>query len=637
MKIHVLPSEISDQIAAGEVVENPCSVIKELIENSLDAGASEIKIYINDGGKKLIKIEDNGYGMSETDAKLSIKRHATSKISQISDLFAVQSFGFRGEALAAISSVSRFTLKTKTEKADFGTQLFIEGGKNLEISQIGMNQGTSIEICDLFFSVPARLQYLKNSETEYRNILKEVKAFALANPQVSFTIFKDNKKSFDYVAVDSFKARIGQVLARISNDLVAISYQDSTLKISGFISRPEKCVAHKNQQFLFVNGRKIDDYKLTYAIREAYNKSCGIEKHLNPLFVIFIEIEPLLVDVNVHPRKLEVKFTDPADVFRGMQMACFEALEIASSIPNNATASLGNISNNSQNSEPILNKRSINSNLSNNFSNFKITKNQAGASNNFSQNLQKSCELNFDSNGFSSKNKERDLFLNLNSKNSQNLDINNIDSDNFSENLVENKINENSELGELKLIGQAGRKYILAENEAGLFIFDQHALHERQRFEQYWDEYFNAKIQGQKLLIPQILDFSEEIIILFNEHKNLIKNIGFEINFPEDDQLEVLTIPNILDKEDLKMFFESLIEYFENDQIGEHALDKILRRLLEFKACRGAVMYGDSLSTEDMQKILEDLKHTKFKWLCAHGRPSYLFQPFDEIDRGFHR
>jgi len=585
--INILPQNIANQIAAGEVVERPSSVIKEIVENAIDAEANSIEVYIEDGGKKSIKIIDNGLGMSSQDAEKSILRHATSKIKSIDDLFSVQSFGFRGEALAAISAVSNFELTTKTIEQDFGSRVEVVNGKKTVSEEVPANNGTQIKIDDLFYSTPARKQYLKTDETEYREILKEVKAFALANFHIRFKLFKDGKNILDLPKINNSKQRIQQILKKKSDNLIPINLEFSHLKISGFISRPEHCAANRNQQYLFVNNRKINDYKLNFAIREAYNKSCGIEKHLHPLFVIFIEIDPILVDVNVHPRKLEVKFSEPQEIFSAISKAVSDGLFTASQIPN------------TESSVPVKGK------------NFQTTSPFSIPKGNFTK-FNKSI----------SHSPPVDL---LQTNNPPNLLTN------------KPKFSTEEPLGNLTLIGQIARKYIVAEGDTGVFFFDQHALHERQRFEYFWKKIHGQKTRTQKLLIKQEITLTEEAISILDENKKHIETLGFIFKFPSDNSIEISEIPNFLEKEDLSQYFENFVEFFENESIGEHSLDIFLRRTIEYKACRGAIMFGDKLEKVEMQKILKDLKDTKFKWLCAHGRPNYWFVPFEELDKKFHR
>ena len=623
MSIKTLPPEIANQIAAGEVVERPASVVKECVENAIDAGATLIEIHIENGGKKCIKIIDNGIGMSPTDLELSIQRHATSKIQNIEDLFSIQSFGFRGEALAAISAVSDFEIVSKTSEQEFGSKVELKSGKNKKISTVAANNGTQILIKDLFVSTPARKQYLKTDETEYREIVKEIKAFSLAHYQIGFRLFKNGKNVLDYSATSNVKQRIIQIFKRNSDQMIPINFEpinnglssetlktqqlatNTTLTISGFISRPEACVANRNQQYLFVNGRKINDYKLAYAVREAYNRSCGIEKHLHPQFVIFIEIDPILVDVNVHPRKLEVKFSEPREVFSTLSRVIGSALLKASQNPDK-TISNERVLNKTPQSFKKLSRESFSSIPR---PQFNIPRNKVLTGNLFNQNILEKANTNAPSSTFNTQHSK-----------------------------IEKKtITADNTLGNLILIGQIARKYIIAEGETGMFIFDQHALHERQRFEHFWKKIHGQKIRTQKLLINQDINLSEEEVSILHENKNILQDMGFSFTFSHDDTISINEIPNFLESENLEQYFRNFVEYFEHEQIGEHSVDRFLRRIIEYKACRGAVMFGDRLETEEMQKILDDLKDTQFKWLCAHGRPNYWFVPFDELDRKFHR
>ena len=600
MKIKLLSPEVADQIAAGEVVERPASVVKELVENSLDSGATEIDIYIENGGIDLIRILDNGCGMSPEDAEKCTLRHATSKVRVIDDLFSVHTFGFRGEALAAISAVSKFQLITKTEKEDVATQICISAGVFESKEFSAGNLGTDIIIKDLFYPTPARLAYLKTPETEYREILKQVKAFALSSPKASFKLYKSDKLVLDLPMVENLGGRVSRVLGKNEASFIALESAFPQLRIKGFIGRPESCIGSRNQQYLFVNGRKIEDGKLAYAIREGYNQSCGIEKHLYPLFVLFLETDPLLVDVNVHPRKLEVKFSEPSEVFGALKSICFEALSKASMTPE--TESFHSPS-------PFF-KTNTHSTPSNSFS---ATK-SVGLSN-----LNASLGLSF-----GARNKAREVGQN---------NFSFLDLPQTSGSLCEAE----QVLGELTLIGQVGRKYILAENETGLFVFDQHALHERQRFEKYWKEYFGKKIPQQKCLIPEIIELDSCSVAEIFEAASILNELGFKIQLIDDTHFEILSIPVLLVESNLTDFFHHFVEYIENDKIGEHGIEKCLRELVEYKSCRGAVMYGDTLSLVDMQTILSDLSGTQFKWLCAHGRPNYIFWSFAELDKKFHR
>lgn len=589
MTIKVLPAHVSDQIAAGEVVERPASVVKELVENSIDAGAKHIEIKVVDGGRTLIEIKDDGKGMPPKDAKNCVLRHATSKIQNIDDLFSIQSFGFRGEALAAISAVSKFELITKTAQEEAGTKISLEGGQKKKIETVPANQGTIIRIRDLFYSTPVRLEYLKTDETEYRQILKEITYFALSYPEVSFKLFKNEKLSQDIPVAQNLKFRIQQILPKFSNNFISVQKANNDTTVSGFVCEAGTCQSTKNHQYVFVNGRHISDFKINYAAREAYIQSCGIEHHLHPVFVLFIETDPILVDVNVHPRKLEIKFSEPADIF---QLVKYSVIEALSKTPNKS---------------PIASFLSTHS-----FSTPKPSKSKISAGNSFSQKLFSSPQKSF-----SDRHTERSIINTKISSSETNETIENIE--------------------KLTAIGQIGKKYIIAESENGVYLFDQHALHERERFEKFWNEYKAKEMPIQKLLTSQILEFTEEEISLLHENKSLLLNMGLTISFPEDTKIEIKAIPTVFANQDLEKIMLETLQYIENNRIGEHAQDQIMRKLLEYKSCRGAIMYGDKISMTEAQKLLDDFIKTKWANLCPHGRPNHVLWTFEELDKKFHR
>ena len=593
MSIKILPSSVADQIAAGEVVERPASVVKECVENSLDAGATNIVIKIQNGGTQLIEITDNGKGMSPDDAEKCILRHATSKIETIDDVFAIQTFGFRGEALAAISAVSDFELITKTESEEVGTRIEIYAGKDMKISSVGANRGTTLRIKNLFSPTPVRLAHLKNSSTESRHIAREIQNFALSNPTVSFRFFREDKQILDYPSATS-RIRSTQIIRLADKDLVEINTNILGIDISGFISNPSEGVQNKKEQFLFVNGRAIQDYRLAFAIREAYVQSVGIEHHLHPKFALFITLDPLLVDVNVHPRKTEVRFSDPRDVFHAVKQAAMSALQKFSSQKFNSYSST---------SIPSFQshfERNKNVNTS-----FKNTSTEAPFP-----------SFSFQHKTRNNENLNKSLFVSLQANGS---------------------VETMSTPTQFKLISQIQNKYILAETEDGMYFFDQHALHERQRFEEFWNKKDQLLNEKQTLLIPQKINLSLDQRDLLWENKSVMKTLGFEIQFLEDNTLEISQIPSLLEGESLDAMFAAFAEFFEQDSIGEHFSDKFLRKILEYKSCRGAVMFGDPLSREEMQKLLDDFANCDFPDLCPHGRPNHVFWKWDELDGMFHR
>ncbi len=587
MKIHILPPEIADQIAAGEVVERPASVVKEMIENAIDAETTQIDVFIEDGGKQLIEVRDNGTGMAPVDAEKCVLRHATSKISTINDVFAIRSFGFRGEALAAISAISDFEIITKREEDAAGTRIKIEAGKIISNEPAPANNGTIFRVKNLFYPVPARLAHLKNSGIEMSAIRREFESFTLTYPHIGFKLSRDGKVVLDFPVGEQFD-RVAKILGEDTSTLIEVEGNLPAAKIYGWVLQPGRCGTSKKFQLLWVNGRHIDDYKLAWAIREAYHQTAGIEKHLYPKFALWIELDPLLVDVNVHPRKTEVKFSEPGDIW--------------SAIKNTVTTGL---------------QRSERSSLSAGgtvarFSEANVPTPSYTRNNSFSAGQRKGS-VKFSHQLFT----QPKSFSSLHSERNQSI-----------ENLAETE-----PTGKLQLVGQVAQKYILAEAKNGLWIFDQHALHERQRFEMFWQDREKLVKEKQSLLVPHSPQLDEEQReLLLTKRETLIK-LGFEL----DENLNVLALPSLFTEKDLDALLADLAEWIGNEQIGEHTSDKLLRKMLEYKACRGSVMFGDSMQREEMQKLLDDFETTQWRNLCPHGRPNHIFWSFENLDKAFHR
>ena len=584
MKIHVLPQEVADQIAAGEVVERPASVVKELMENAIDANATQIDVFIEDGGKKLIEVRDNGTGMSAEDAEKCVLRHATSKIETIDDVFAIRSFGFRGEALAAISAISDFEISTKQQEDETGTRVQVKDGKLITVESAPANTGSIFRVKNIFAPVPARLAHLKNTSTEMSAIRREFESFALTHPHIGFRLFRDGTSVLDFSPAMRLD-RVVEIINESSDSLLEVEGNFPTAKIYGWVIQPGLCSTSKKAQLLWVNGRHIDDHKLAWAIREAYHQTAGIEKHLYPKFAIWIEVDPLLVDVNVHPRKTEVKFSEPGEIWSALRNTVSSGLQRNE---RNALSGKGSVTQftEAQTQQHPFRTPAFSSGKKRNTENF-------------------SRELFSPSKSFGDLHHERS----------------------------ETSDTETQPAGTLTLVGQVARKYILAEAENGLWIFDQHALHERQRFEMFWKDREKLVKEKQTLLVPhtpQIDDEQRELLL--NEREQLTA-LGFEF----DEMENVSAIPSLFTEKDIDALLSDLAGWIENEQIGEHTPDKLLRKILEYKACRGSVMFGDEMKREEMQKLLDDFETTQWRNLCPHGRPNHIFWAFEDLDRAFHR
>lgn len=583
-QIHVLPSEVSDQIAAGEVVERPASVVKELVENAIDAGATHVVVRIVDGGRELIEVQDNGRGMSSVDAELCVQRHATSKISSIDDLFSVQTFGFRGEALAAISSVSEFELITRSSDVDAGTRVQIDCGKKLETESAAANVGTIFRIRNLFKPTPVRLAHLKNAGTESGYVKKEIEAFALAHPSVGFEFLRDEKNVLQ-LAPGTFASRTAEILNEKIEQLAEVEHLGQELKITGWVVAPGHCTPSRKHQWLLVNGRRIEDSKLAWAVREAYQQSAGIEKHLHPKFVLSLTLDPLLVDVNVHPRKLEVKFSEPGDVWKSVRDTVIAALHRSLSI-GSPVATFSHM----PSPTPACS--------------YSRSGGSGGAPSVRATNAAASL--------FAPKN-----FAALSSARDGNIE----------------ELERPTPTGELRLIGQIAQRYIAAQDESGVWMFDQHALHERQRFEEFWNKRDELVRERQQLLTPHQSNLSEDETARLIEHAETLAAVGFEINV----EGAVESVPSIFSSSPIDEVIQQLVDWIDGAQVGEHAVDHFLRKMLEYRSCRGAVMFGDRMEPEEMQRLLDDFGTTQWRNLCPHGRPNHWFIPFDELDAKFHR
>ena len=587
MKIHILPQEVADQIAAGEVVERPASVVKELMENAIDAEATQIDVFIKDGGKQLIEVRDNGNGMAPEDAQKCVLRHATSKISTIDDVFAIQSFGFRGEALAAISAISDFEVTTKRAEDDTGICIKVNAGKRISSNPAPANNGTLFRVKNLFQPVPARLAHVKKSSTEMSAIRRIFESFTLTHPHIGFSLHRDETIVLDFPIGEQFD-RVAKITKEFPHDLIKIEGNFSAVKIYGWVIKPGRCSTNKKSQLLWVNGRHIDDHKLSWAIREAYHQTAGIEKHLYPKFAIWIELDPLLVDVNVHPRKTEVKFCEPGEIWSALRNT------VASGLQRSERSFLSEKENVAQFTEAqTRHQPTLNSFQTPSFSS-----------------VPKQNTPHFSREFFA----PTKSFSELHTERSRNIE-------------------ETVPTGKFQLVGQVARKYILAEAENGLWIFDQHALHERQRFEMFWQKREKFVKEKQTLLVPHTLQIDEEQRALLLAKREILNELGFEL----DKNLNVLAIPSLVTEKDLDALLADLAEWIANEQVGEHATDKLLRKMLEYKACRGSVMFGDKMQQEEMQKLLDDFETTQWRNLCPHGRPNHIFWAFEDLDREFHR
>lgn len=571
--IKILSENLINQIAAGEVIERPASVVKELVENSIDAGASEIVVEIKDAGKTLVKVSDNGCGMDRVDAEKSILRHATSKISEEKDLWSISTMGFRGEALASIASVSQMVLKTKRSGENVGTEIICDGGEIKTIQDCGMKDGTIVEVNNLFFNTPARSKYLKQDSTELTHIIALLNTIALANFGISFRLIHNGKLGFDLpkttIPLGGGQAdllrRISDIFGQATADaMVPIFYGGSDFKINGFIGKPVISRSDTRHQYIFVNKRPIQHHLIAYKIKEAMHSMLMEGK--KPVFIINIEIDPSLVDVNVHPRKLEIRFEDESKILKTIYSAAKMAIESHDLTPKAFVEA----------------KRYMSDRMP-------------------------SYQENF-TKDFAEPRMQRDVSFPF----------------------------ENKKQFSLKAVTQISNAYIVAENEAGLVLVDQHAAHERVRYFELMDQLNSQKKKTQPLLMPEDLPLAADEIETLKANIKIFEELGFEIEEGPGNTLVLYAVPAMLSSEEISDVINGVLDDINKEKLPTNLKGR-QEAVIHYMACRSAIKFGKKLSIDEMDALLNRMEEIDRPYTCPHGRPTMIKLTFDELNRMFGR
>ena len=590
--IKLLDNNTINQIAAGEVIEKPASIVKELIENSIDANAKTITIRIKDGGKEYIEIEDDGDGMSPTDLELCIKRHATSKLDS-NTLQNIKTLGFRGEALPSIGSVSRLEIISKTN-SNTGYQIVVDYGDIKDYKKSAANQGTVVKVSNIFLKLPARYKFLKSSRAEQNSIVDSVKRLALSNPSILFNVEIDNVKYMSYGSIDGdhkeiFEWRIKEILGTdFMKNMIELRYEDPNLSIVGNIGLPSYNRSNSNNQYLLVNNRIIQDRKLSGAIRAAYGDK--LPKGRFPIFVIKIKVPYDSVDVNVHPSKSEVRFIDERIIQSKLVSTIRGALN------HKVNQSLNVFS-------QFYEKRASQINKS------QYDRQQINSQVNLSMyDLDESYTIN-------------------NQKNDEILE-----KENLSSNAISDDINE-FPLGFAR--AQIFKNYILAQNSEGMIIVDQHAAHERIVFEKLKESIHENAIEKQILLIPHIYacdQFDKEKLLLF---KNDLDAVGIELEEFGDEVL-IRSIPSLIRDSNVNELMRDLLD-LPSDEFMRRTLENRINDILSKISCYGSVRSGRVLKVDEMNALLREIEKTPNSGQCNHGRPTHIFLSQKEIEKLFER
>ncbi|MBG0770700.1 MAG: DNA mismatch repair endonuclease MutL [Anaerolineaceae bacterium] len=578
MSIRLLPDHIASQIAAGEVIERPSSVVKELVENALDAGSDAITVEVVGAGKRLISILDNGTGIPTEELGLAVSRHATSKLARAEDLFHITTLGFRGEALASIGSVSRMTVESRTGDENIGARLIVEGGRLGQQEQAGVPSGTRIVVEDLFYNVPARLKFLKTDNTERRHIESLVTRYALAYPQIRWQLVVDGKPSLQTSGNGDRREILSALYGvDIARQMLAVDFKEEDYRIHGFISPVSLTRANRREITVFVNGRWVRDTAVTAAVLRAYHTLLMVGRF--PIVTLFLEMPPEAVDVNVHPAKAEVRFRENDLVFSRVQRAVRRALLAYSPVPELRPRQFWG-------SQPA-----------------------AETTEDHPTSWPVAAEIPFPD-------------VNATEPGAARVQI-------HTGTLAEDK------LPLLRLVGQVAATYLIAEGPDGLYLIDQHAAHERVLFEQLMAQQSQDKVPAQTLLEPVNVVLPPEKARLLEEQLDVLDHIGFDVEPFGPNTFTVRAIPSLIVGGDPEAALNVVVEDFEDD---ETPLAAATEARLTARICkRMAVKGGQVLSVEEQNALLRSLEACQSPRTCPHGRPTMIHLSADLLERQFGR
>ncbi|SKB74851.1 DNA mismatch repair protein MutL [Sphingobacterium nematocida] len=619
--IQLLPDSVANQIAAGEVVQRPASAVKELIENAIDAGADRIKLIVKDAGKTLIQVIDNGCGMSVTDARLCFERHATSKIRKAEDLFAIRTMGFRGEAMASIAAIAQVELKTKRVEDELGTVINIEGSKVVDQRPEALPSGTSIAIKNLFYNIPARRNFLKSNSVEMRHIIDEFQRISLANPSIFFSLHSDNNEIF-HLSPGSLKQRIVHLFGNNYNQkLVPVEEETSIINIQGFIGKPEYAKKTRGEQFFFVNKRYIKDHYLNHAIMNAYEEVLPADSF--PLYVLFIEIDPAKIDINVHPTKTEIKYEDEKAIYAILRSAVKRSLgryNIAPSLDFNQETSFSNLIS----SKPLDEIQAPTISFNPNFNPFEggsdpSTLSKTSRAESYSKGLEKTIGIpqNWDT-LYQIAEQEDPIQLPLLPTES--------DSDEVFQSNSENR----------KVFFQLHNKYILSQIHSGFMLIDQQAAHERILFEQYKEHLENNKGSSQQSLFPSTLELSASDFALMDELLPELQTLGFQLRPFGKTTYIIDGIPADLGTNvNEAKIVDQLLEDYKNNA-SELTLSK-RENLARSLAKNAAIKPGTPLDNESISDLIDALFACESPNISIHGRPTIVTITLQELMEKFNK
>ncbi|MDK8285328.1 DNA mismatch repair endonuclease MutL [Dialister micraerophilus] len=618
--IHLLDEKTINQIAAGEVVERPVNAVKEMVENSIDANASEIEVEIADGGITYIRVTDNGSGMDKEDAEMSIIRHATSKISTVDNIFHISSLGFRGEALASIAAVSKCTLTTRQKDNSEGIQLDIESGKITDSKIVGAPVGTTIEVRELFYNVPARKKFLKTERTEAGRINTIIGKMALSHPTIAFRLINNGRVVIETPGngrlLDAVTSLYG---IDVSNEMFTVEHSSDMYFLDGMISKPSLLKSSRQYQTIIVNHRIVESPLISKAIDNAYHSL--LPKTGYPVCIIKLTVPPESIDINVHPQKREIKFENEKEIFRLVYHAVLKTLTAQSEATEIATEITYAPKHESVDEKDINTKKIENNYYSTKKGNDFVNMYWKDATNTYNNKTQ--------DNHYEKKNEynpENDL-KNIYSENSilENFQNNEKQSERLFEDIKKEEL--------VIPLGQVANCFIICVKGKELFIIDQHAAHERVRYDNLAEH--AESIPVQNILIPHLITMDKQDIELFEERRKDIERLGIIFEQAGIDVIRITGAPEDFSESDMERVIHDLLIAFNSQ--SEPSPETLRHRMMAYAACRGAIKAGDVLNIRQMKELISDLFMTSRPFVCPHGRPTIIKFTPEELGKLFKR
>lgn len=612
MSIQILSNDLANQIAAGEVVERPASIVKELVENSIDAGSTRISIEIEEAGKKSIRISDNGSGMEPEDACLAFERHATSKIQCAGDLESIRSLGFRGEALPSIASISRVRMATGTGQGRNGTEVVIEGGSDAQVKEIAFSKGTTLEVNQVFYNTPARQKFLKRDSTEAAHITQVVQQQALAHPEIQFSLHHNGRQLLATLPTDQGLYRIAELFgADLSKELIRVGADDGTYRIEGFISSPVYTRSNRNTQYCFINSRYVRDRILLSATQQGYSHLLPRGQH--PVLFLFMTMDPGLLDVNVHPAKAEVRFAFQQDVYRFVSHAVQDALQQndKSFMAQNNDSAIGQ----GRESRPS----------------YEVSGHQPASVP--ARDLAPEPSQSESGKGDWSRGLEA-LYAPAPSSDrmrSVEPDPRQIAFFGQKPTLVSDMV-----FSEFEPVGQLNNSFILMQGPKGVLVVDQHIAHERVLYERFREAAENKKVEIQDLLFPLTVEFPSAEAQVLSEHLESLRELGMHLEPFGKNGFLLRAVPAVLKNHDQ----ESMVREIAGRLIREekdHTLQNKMEDIMIMMSCRNAIKVNHPMELDQIRKLMHDLEQTQMPYTCPHGRPIALLFEMNDILRKFQR